>query len=87
MYAACTQHSAYRFSYFVHLWPQIIVEGGWRNKIALPWMDALGVPVMRTWNETVPLWSYHHHYHPYNPHPDCGSPQALPDVARMMVQP
>ena len=64
---------------------QVVVEGGWRNRIAYPWMEALGVPVMRTWNETVPLWSYHHQYHPHNPHPDCGHPWALPHVAASLL--
>lgn len=38
------------------------MEGGWRNKIAYPIIEDLNIPIMRTWNETVPLWSYHHHY-------------------------
>ena len=50
---------------------QIVVEGGWRNKIATPVWEGLGVPILRTWNQTVPLWSLHHDYHPNNPHPDC----------------
>ena len=27
-------------------------------------MAGLGVPVMETWNQTVPLWQYNHHYNP-----------------------
>jgi hypothetical protein len=50
---------------------QVVVEGGWRNRIASPLMAALRVPIMRTWNQTVPLWFQHHDYHPNNPHPDC----------------
>lgn len=38
----------------------MIVEGGWRNRISDPVMAKLGIPVMRTWNLTVPLWEYHH---------------------------
>lgn len=41
---------------------QVIVEGGWRNKIALPTMRSLGIPVMNTWNSSVTLWSYHYNY-------------------------
>ena len=41
---------------------QIIVEGGWRNKMARPVMEALGIPVLATWNESLPLWDYHHNY-------------------------
>jgi hypothetical protein len=39
---------------------QIIVEGGWRNKITLPVIDRLGIPIIHTWNQSVPLWEYHH---------------------------
>ena len=42
---------------------QVILEGGWRNRIAYRAMSQLGIPIMRTWNESVPLWQYHHHYH------------------------
>ena len=41
---------------------QVVVEGGWRNKIALPTMRSLGIPVMNTWNSSVTLWSYHYNY-------------------------
>ncbi|KAK9832530.1 hypothetical protein WJX81_006130 [Elliptochloris bilobata] len=41
---------------------QVIVEGGWRNKIALPAMHSLGIPVMNTWNSSATLWSYHYNY-------------------------
>ncbi|KAK9825884.1 hypothetical protein WJX81_000941 [Elliptochloris bilobata] len=43
---------------------QVIVQGGWRNKILSPVVAGLGVPVMETWNQTVPLWQYNHHYNP-----------------------
>lgn len=39
---------------------QTIVEGGWRNRLSLPVMARLGIPVMHTWNLSVPLWEYHH---------------------------
>lgn len=38
------------------------MEGGWRNKIALPTMRALGIPVMNTWNSSATLWGYHYNY-------------------------
>ncbi len=38
------------------------MEGGWRNKIALPTMRSLGIPVMNTWNSSATLWSYHYNY-------------------------
>ena len=41
---------------------QVTVEGGWRNRIAYPIIEALSIPIMRTWNETVPMWGFHHHY-------------------------
>ncbi len=43
---------------------QVIVGGGWRNRILTPIVAALGVPVLHTWNQTVPLWQYNHHYNP-----------------------
>ena len=45
---------------WVHV--QVVVEGGWRNKIAYPIIESLNIPIMRTWNQTVPMWSLHHHY-------------------------
>ena len=42
--------------------PQVVLEGGWHNRVALPVLDALGVAVMRTWNSSLPLWQYHHSY-------------------------
>ncbi|BDA49809.1 hypothetical protein COCOBI_14-4290 [Coccomyxa sp. Obi] len=41
---------------------QIIVEGGWRNKITLPVIERLGIPIVHTWNLSVPLWQYHHSF-------------------------
>ena len=34
---------------------QVVLEGGWRNKLARPVMAALGIPVIPIWNQTVPL--------------------------------
>ena len=42
--------------------PQVVLEGGWHNRVALPVLDALGAAVMRTWNNSLPLWQYHHSY-------------------------
>lgn len=39
-----------------------MAEGGWRNKIALPVMTQLGIPVIHTWNQTLPMWQYHTHF-------------------------
>ncbi len=38
----------------------VIVRGGWRNGLTLPVIEGLGIPVMHTWNQSVPLWEYHH---------------------------
>ena len=38
----------------------VIVRGGWRNSLSLPVIEGLGIPVMHTWNQSVPLWEYHH---------------------------
>ena len=39
---------------------RVIVEGGWRNKLTLPQIEKLGIPIVHTWNHSVPLWEYHH---------------------------
>lgn len=39
---------------------RVIVEGGWRNKLTLPLIAKLGIPIVHTWNQSVPLWEYHH---------------------------
>ena len=39
---------------------RVIVEGGWRNKLTLPLIQKLGIPIVHTWNQSVPLWEYHH---------------------------
>ena len=50
---------------------ELIVEGGWRNKAARPMMEYLGIPLVETWNKTLPVWKYHHHYHENPDHNDC----------------
>ncbi|KAK9868414.1 hypothetical protein WJX84_008112 [Apatococcus fuscideae] len=52
---------------------QILTEGGWRNKLAAPVMDSLGIPVLATWNQSVPLWQWHHHYNPHWAHQGYGN--------------
>lgn len=41
---------------------QIVLKGGWRNEIAYRMIPELDIPIMRTWNETVPIHFLHHHY-------------------------
>lgn len=43
----------------------VIVGGGWRNRLTLPVIERLGIPVMHTWNQSVPLWEYHHGFQVY----------------------
>ena len=38
----------------------VIVGGGWRNRLTLPTIQKLGIRIMHTWNQSVPLWEYHH---------------------------
>lgn len=38
------------------------MEGGWRNAIANPVIGGMGLPIMHTWNYSVQLWQFHHHY-------------------------
>ena len=38
-----------------------IVQGGFRNRIANPIISSLGMPIIQTWNLSVPLWEYYHH--------------------------
>ena len=40
---------------------QDIVQGGFRNRIANPVMSSLGIPIVQTWNLSVPMWEYYHH--------------------------
>ena len=37
------------------------VEGGFRNRIANPIVASLGIPIVHTWNFSVPMWEYYHH--------------------------
>lgn len=39
--------------------PGQLLAGGWRNALADPVMRAAGVPVVHSWNESVPLWQTH----------------------------
>lgn len=48
---------------------QIIAEGGWRNKLALPVINALGIPIINTWNQSLPMWQFHTHFS--EKHGDC----------------
>lgn len=38
-----------------------IVQGGFRNRIANPHISSLGIPIVQTWNLSVPMWEYYHH--------------------------
>ena len=40
---------------------QEIVQGGFRNRIANPVISSLGIPIIQTWNLSVPMWEYYHH--------------------------
>jgi hypothetical protein len=39
----------------------IVAEGGWRNKLAREAIKELEIPTMAIWNESLPIWEYHHH--------------------------
>ena len=41
---------------------QVVLKGGWRNEIAYRMIPELDMPIMQTWNETVPIHFLHHHY-------------------------
>ena len=41
---------------------QVIIEGGWRNRISQPAIEQLGIAVLDVWNVSLPLWDYHHNY-------------------------
>ncbi|KAK9841328.1 hypothetical protein WJX74_003987 [Apatococcus lobatus] len=43
-------------------WMRVVTTGGWRNSLAYSLMDELHVPVVYSWNETLPLWQYHQAY-------------------------
>lgn len=47
---------------------EILTRGGWRNEIANPIMASYSIPVMHTWNQSLELWQFHHHYQAGN---DC----------------
>ena len=44
---------------------EVVVGGGWRNRLTLPVIERLGIPIMHTWNQSVPLWEYHHGFQVY----------------------
>lgn len=50
---------------------QVVLEGGWRNQISRPLMQGLGIPVVETWNASVPIWQYHKNAHEDPNHHDC----------------
>ena len=50
---------------------QVVHEGGWRNQISRPVMHALGIPVIETWNKSIPIWQYHKNAHDDPNHHDC----------------
>lgn len=35
------------------------LAGGWRNLMANRVMRSLGIPLVSTWNESLPMWPYH----------------------------
>ena len=50
---------------------KIVHEGGWRNQLSRPVMTALGIPIIETWNRSVPIWQYHKNAHEDPNHHDC----------------
>ena len=50
---------------------RIVHEGGWRNQISRAAMKPLGIPVIETWNTSVPIWQYHKNAHEDPNHNDC----------------
>lgn len=50
---------------------QIVLEGGWRNQLSRPVMQRLGIPVIETWNTSVPLSEGHKNAHEDPNHHDC----------------
>ena len=50
---------------------QVVLEGGWRNQISRPLMQGLGIPIVETWNASVPIWQYHKNAHEDPNHHDC----------------
>eukprot|EP00884_Botryococcus_braunii_P017743 jgi/Botrbrau1/4652/Bobra.33_2s0023.1 len=39
----------------------IVAQGGWRNVAASAVMNRLGIPIMSIWNQSIPIWQFHHH--------------------------
>ena len=59
------------------------VQGNYRNAVTNPIAEQMGVPIMHNWNQTVPLWQLHHHYHARWAHAgysngDCKPPETEP---------
>ncbi|DBA69131.1 TPA: hypothetical protein ACH3X2_013099 [Trebouxia sp. C0005] len=50
---------------------KVVHEGGWRNQLSRPVMTALGIPVIETWNRSVPIWQYHKNAHEDPNHLHC----------------
>lgn len=50
---------------------KVVTIGGWRNSLAYSLMDDLHVPVVYSWNETLPLWQYHQAYRSEERPGDC----------------
>ena len=40
---------------------QDILQGGFRNHVANSIIASLGIPIVETWNLSVPMWEYYHH--------------------------
>ncbi|KAK9833226.1 hypothetical protein WJX74_010892 [Apatococcus lobatus] len=41
----------------------IVQKGNFRNAVTNAIAEQMGIPVMQNWNQTVPIWQLHHHYH------------------------
>lgn len=47
----------------VTLTADVLVQGNFRNAVTNPIAEQMGIPIMQNWNQTVPIWQLHHHYH------------------------
>lgn len=64
-----------------------LLQGGWRNRVCVPLMQAAAIPVIQSWNETVPMWEAHrdngaghecsHYCHPSAPQASAGSSSSM----------
>ena len=41
---------------------QVLVEGGWRNRVMHGVMQRLGIPMVQIWNQSMPIWDFHHNF-------------------------